>query len=1622
MTKLFTFKKLFLLCLNTMLAVSFFASVMQPLFAQRRMDKLGRGLVAIQQSSGTVFVSWRLLATDPDGIAFNLYRITGSGTEVKLNSSPLTQGTNFTNTGVDITKSNTYFVKPVINSVEQAASGSFTLPANATVKPYIGIPLKSIADGTYYVHHAWPGDLDGNGEYDFVADRLPDGSPSGRTIKLDGYLLDGTFKWQIDLGPNAVISDGHNDGATVYDLDGDGKAEIIVRTSEGTVFGDGTKIGDVNSDGKTDYRVSGVPTGQPQFISVVNGETGAEISRIECKGTGHFGIGYFDGVHPNFLFARVDGSDHKVTTFNYVNKILQTRWEWVWDKVKYQFFHQIRIADIDRDGKDEFCDGAYAIDDDGKTLFTTELGHGDRFHIADIDPDRPGLETFSIQQDNPYFLATVLFDSKTGKMLRRDFLPYSSDIGRGDAGDIDPRYKGIELWTANGDLGTKGSNGDQIYSSKPGICNFAIWWDADLLRETLNRQLVDKWNYASSNMSRLLTAYNWGANYSWRDAPPLYGDFIGDWREEILFETGDHTQLQLFSTTTPTTNRIYTLMQNPSYRLCATVRGYIQSNQLDYFLGDGMVTPPKPPIFDGDLTWTGGMSGNTWDVETSANWKDYSETGSLTYSNGKKVLFDISGNNSTPVNMTGTLSPAALTVNSPVNYEFAGTGSLSGDMMLTKAGTGILTISTNNAYSGATIVNEGVLRLNGNLGQSAVTVQSNAILSGSGTAEKGLTVESKGNVSPGNEAGSAGVLGVKSGAVLKDAAKIYFDLTSDNTGTTKINDKLQIEGDLQLTGTLKLLINPLETLTSGNYDLITYTSAFTGNVSNITVEGLEGIPYSLSNPAGKIVLVVQNVRAASNITWSGAAGSAWDIAKTINWTSNSASDVFVGGDNVLFDDNGSNTSVTLSGKLPVSSLQVSSSKNYTFSGSGSISGTSGLTKAGSGTLSLQTNNTFSGAVNINGGILEVSRLNNGGEAGSLGMSGSAASNLVLSNGGALKINSTLTQNTDRGITLSTGGGEVTVSNAMATLGGVISGSGSLTKTGTGILAVTGKNTYTGGTTIKAGRFQLSSFDANEFGLGTGLVTIENGGILSMLDTWDGDYDYMNTLGPWSMYVPAGATARLNAAGRCRLSGALTGAGTFEMYTPFIRTELNGNWSQFAGTIKILSDTDGGDFRINTSSGYGKATLFLSDNVAAYYLATVSSSGTTLDIGALNGAATSYLKGGATGGRTFTWRVGGINTDATYPGTIAENASSSILAINKTGTGTWSISGVNTYKGNTTVSAGKLLVNNTTGSGTGTGNVSIAANATLGGSGTISGTVTMIAGASIEPGNNAIGTFSLGVNLIITASSKIIAEVNPTNVSSDRLNVAGTLTYGGTLKVTRLGSNPYAVGNSFKLFNAATYAGTVPTIDPIKPADGLLWDTSDLLSTGTLKVVADPLPVTLSNFEAVNNSNSVLVKWTTESELNNDFFTLEHSVNGHNFLSIATVKGKGTSTGRVNYQYPDVNFAQGTNYYRLKQTDLDGKFTYSDVRSVKMDLNASPVSIYPNPFKTELSVSVKNTSGLEDISLMITDLFGRTLFRTNGNNELVNSKLQSFVNQLSTGAYILNVKTDAVAYSSKIYKQ
>lgn len=572
--------------LSLILFISLILIFTNLIYAQRKMENLGRGLVAVRSNANQVFVSWRMSGTDQENITFKLYR--------DGNLVTATSATNFVDT---ISSNGNYYVCPVIDGQEQKASMS----VGVQTQPYLGIPLQPIGD--YYVHLAWVGDLDGDGEYDFVVDRNP--NFEGVSAKLDAYRRDGTFLWRVDTGPNginrdgiypgsAAISNGHNDGITVYDLDNDGQAEVILKTANGVVFGDGTVLEDGDDDA--------------QFISVLNGMTGAEEARAPVPQDyiaygpvqGHFGIMYCDGVNPSFVFKAKNRRPDKAfnlmdIVYDYVNGELVQRWKWNRGSTNAPDFHQIRIIDIDGDGRDELCDGGHVIDDDGSFLYTIPgVVHGDRFHITDFDPDRPGLEGYCIQQDNSSGLAWVYYDAKDGSVIRQQILDEAVDLARGTAADIDPRYRGLEFWTFTDGIYTAQSD-KPILSDYPWP-NFKIWWDGDVLAELLNRERIDKWNYTSSTESRLLTASDYGAVDSWRDAAQFHGDIIGDWREEVIFENSDHSEIMIFTTTIPTQTRLYTLPHNPGYRACMTVKGYMQSNLVDYYLGDGMTTPSAPNI------------------------------------------------------------------------------------------------------------------------------------------------------------------------------------------------------------------------------------------------------------------------------------------------------------------------------------------------------------------------------------------------------------------------------------------------------------------------------------------------------------------------------------------------------------------------------------------------------------------------------------------------------------------------------------------------------------------------------------------------------------------------------------------------------------------------------------------------------------------------------------------------------------------------------------------------------------------------------------------------------------------------------------------------------------------
>ncbi len=579
--------------------------------AQRLMEHLDRGIVAVRHQDNAAFVSWRLLGTEPQDTAFNLYATTGNADPVKLNDQPLTAGTCFEARGLDFAQTTAFTVWNVDDDGQEGEpSKAFNLPANTPIQPFITVSLDPLPG--HYVHMIWVADLNGDGAYDYLVDRLPDAEG---TPKLDAYLSDGTFLWRLDTGPNgsqrvtrndtpsASIS-GHGnvagfrdtDNVTAYDFDSNGKAEVAIRTANGVTFGDGTTL---EHDNDTD-----------QFISILDGMTGTERARAPFPNDddehgpvgGHMGVAYLDGVRPSLVYKSENRRDDvrrgfnlQVNAWDFRDDQLTHRWQWKRGNTpNASNFHQIRIVDVDADGRDEVCDGGYVIDDDGTLLYGLEgVIHGDRFHIGDLDPERPGLEGMGCQQDNDSKLWAYYYDAATGEILRKHHGDEVYDVGRATAADLDPDHPGYEYWFRGG---LYNAATGELLSDKQPPANFRIWWDGDALSEVLDKTHVLKWNPQTESAERVLDASTFGAVHSWRNAPPFYGDILGDWREEIIFEHQDRDRLLIFTTTTPTDRRLYTLPHNPMYRLCFTVRGYMQSNMVDFYLGHGMTTPARPRI------------------------------------------------------------------------------------------------------------------------------------------------------------------------------------------------------------------------------------------------------------------------------------------------------------------------------------------------------------------------------------------------------------------------------------------------------------------------------------------------------------------------------------------------------------------------------------------------------------------------------------------------------------------------------------------------------------------------------------------------------------------------------------------------------------------------------------------------------------------------------------------------------------------------------------------------------------------------------------------------------------------------------------------------------------------
>jgi rhamnogalacturonan endolyase len=596
--------------------------------AQHRMESLGRGTVAVPTSAG-VMVNWRI--TGPEyakSATYNLYR----------GATKIASGLNVSNFADAASTGEGYSVAAVVGGVEQNRSAAVAPLANQFFK----IPVRAIngSYAAYEINDASVGDLDGDGEYEIVIKRLSvDATPSATTYHyLEAYKMDGTFMWAINLGPNMINKVEVN--FLVYDLDGDGKAEVATRTSDGFTDGAGNYVGDRDGDGKVSYRSTAVLNSSyyridgPDYISIFDGATGKEIAwnkYIDREPMSQWGtagmndgqlshratkcmwsVAYLDGVNPSFIISRGIYHRIKLEAWHFRNGALSKEWAYDSDPggIASLFTgsgdHNFIVGDVDGDGRDEIMYGSMGVDEYGKGMYSTGFGHGDAQHLADINPDIKGLEHFSCLEgaNGTTVPGLSLRNATTGAIQWK--LDASGDIGRCMVADIDENHKGYEMWGSDGS-GIYSSTGKLISTAQPttagggGTYNFGIWWDGDVMRELLDRTVITKWNATNQSTDRVATLYNLAsiaANNSTKSNPSLMADVLGDWREEAIFPSSDQTGLVVFTTPFSTNQRMYTLMHDPNYRTAISWQqnSYNQPPNLGFYFGVGMSTPPVPNI------------------------------------------------------------------------------------------------------------------------------------------------------------------------------------------------------------------------------------------------------------------------------------------------------------------------------------------------------------------------------------------------------------------------------------------------------------------------------------------------------------------------------------------------------------------------------------------------------------------------------------------------------------------------------------------------------------------------------------------------------------------------------------------------------------------------------------------------------------------------------------------------------------------------------------------------------------------------------------------------------------------------------------------------------------------
>lgn len=609
-----------------------------------QMEGLNRGVVAVEVAGG-VYVGWRMFGYEyeparPDRLSFNVYR---DGDKI----ASVGDSTNYLDAEGE--SDARYSVRAVVDGVEQADSGGARVWAQNYLRIPLRVPPAGVTPGsptcetpsegyTYDANDGSVGDLDGDGEYELVLKWSPqnakDNSHSGCTgnVYVDAYKLDGTWLWRIDLGVN-IRAGAHYTQFLVYDLDGDGRAEVAMKTAPGTRDGRGSFLRTgpaATDDDAADYRSVGNPAGKtgyiltgPEYLTVFAGATGAELATVpfdvargEVAAWGDdFGnrvdlflasVGFVHDLgpgrppsgRPSLLMARGYATRSTVTAWTWRDGQLAQIWKFDSDAFTDPAYlyagqgaHSMAVADVDGDLAQEIVYGAATLDSDGTGKCSTNLGHGDALHVGDLVPARPGLEVFLPHESTSGPIFDV-HDAATCEIVAAGPIT-GTDTTRGVCDDVSPAWDGAEAWTNNSG-GTRSATTGAVTDEglKPAL-NFLIYWDADESRE-----LEDGTSITKPDGQLLQSCAECASNNGSKATPVLTADLLGDWREEIVWREPDNAALRLYTTTAPTGRRLFTLMHDPQYRMQVTSEqtGFNQPPHPSFHIGAGMTAPPKPDI------------------------------------------------------------------------------------------------------------------------------------------------------------------------------------------------------------------------------------------------------------------------------------------------------------------------------------------------------------------------------------------------------------------------------------------------------------------------------------------------------------------------------------------------------------------------------------------------------------------------------------------------------------------------------------------------------------------------------------------------------------------------------------------------------------------------------------------------------------------------------------------------------------------------------------------------------------------------------------------------------------------------------------------------------------------